>query len=117
MSTVGPKKVVDISAQGIIAGLDNDMKRCDKSKCVDTWEGELQAELGMRNALPADFFDKFYQPAHQTRLRKELAVIVLNCSQAGSNSTKGLCGLLKLRQIKKGKIDDTSLLLATCCKI
>lgn len=146
----GPHKVVDQSAMAVLSGYDTkEWSAEEKKRCWDLTVAEFKKyqfvgdkeeakAVGVGAAIDisakaspfktkaftagkvSDWFDTFYEMDIQVKLRKELAMVVMNCSKPGfARNTKGLCGLLKMRALGKMRKpeDDMTMLLSTCCNI
>ena len=111
MCCFGPKKAVNFACMSIISGM-NKMKRPTKTYLDDKWRW---TDFYLENSQA--FYDAFYQFDEQDKLRKELAIMILNCSK-GRDGDKGICGFLKLRQLGAKNVlrNPMQLMIANCVK-
>lgn len=136
MCCIGGKKVLNMQAKGILLGLDNYPDCTETStRCTQYGSHKAGAQYDMGGlmarwlqAFPAgsvggmglvandvrsfsNFAKCFYDIPRQNALRKELAMIILQCFGSGNS---GLNGLLKLRQLKGKDASSMDLLISSC---
>lgn len=131
---MGPDKAINFMSSSIILGMDKikaptgaQLETETKAFLAplylledSTSEKLFNPQIAGSDAKAQDFYLKFMDFENQNKMRKELAILLMNCQRDGGRATdKGLMGLMKLRQIGKGDVlnNPTALLLQKCCNV